>query len=68
MGNIRQGFVEHQQYISVLLHLPAGYQDVLELTMIDLSTKMVCLPPSCNETRQGWVLVLSECLRAVIER
>jgi hypothetical protein len=61
-------FVEHQQYIGVSPQLLADYQDALELTMIDLITRMMCLPPSCNETRQRRVLVLSESLRAVIER
>ena len=80
----RQGFVEHQQYLAIREHLPAAYQDALDFgyysgwrkgeitgltwARVDPQSGTVRLPPSSNKSRQGWVLVLSEPLRNVIQR
>ncbi len=80
----REGFFEHDEYLSVRTHLPRSFQDVLdfayysgwrraeilELTWdeVDLKGGVIRLTPRRSKTRIGRVLPISPPLQQVLDR
>ena len=83
-GQPRQGFMEHDEYLTLRKHLPSEYRDVLDfgyltgwrrgevLTLewqdVDRAAGVIRLRPEMCKTREGRVLALSAPMRALVER
>lgn len=80
----RQGFMEVSEYLAIRGHLPVDYQDVLDFGYhsgwrraeilrlewrdVDRGAGVIRLRPELSKNKDGRVLVLSEPLKALIER
>jgi integrase len=83
-GQPRQGFMEHDEYLTIRKHLSAAYQHMLDFGYltgwrrgeilslewpdVDRAGGVIRLRPEACKTREGRVLVLSGPLRALVER
>ena len=80
----RQGFFEHPEYLAVRAHLPAPWQDILDLAYysgwrkqeilgltweeIDMAGGVIRLSPACSKTLVGRILPISQPIAEALAR